>query len=137
MGEESNKRGVSWFHINIVTDCASQTGTPTIEKNAEALLIFCFEQKDKGEGALVFQTVGNGQKPSLNMKKGLIHKVMSFSFIMTAPFSRLSLTETMDNSDMELSPNSRSNSSSRSSTPKPEKPLTDCEKTKECYGKAK
>ncbi|GFT23100.1 uncharacterized protein TNCV_1858451 [Trichonephila clavipes] len=34
----------------------------------------------------------------------------------------------MDNSDMELSPNSRSNSSSRSSTPKPEKPLTDCER---------
>ncbi|GFW14386.1 nucleic-acid-binding protein from transposon X-element [Trichonephila clavipes] len=28
---------------------------------------------------------------------------------------------------MEVSPNSRSNSSSRSSTPKPEKPLTDCE----------
>ncbi|GFU92993.1 nucleic-acid-binding protein from transposon X-element [Trichonephila clavipes] len=33
----------------------------------------------------------------------------------------------MKNSDMEFSPNSRSNSSSRSSTPKPEKPLTDCE----------
>ncbi|GFT60693.1 uncharacterized protein TNCV_3584101 [Trichonephila clavipes] len=33
----------------------------------------------------------------------------------------------MDNSDMELSPNSQSNRSSRSSTPKPEKPLTDCE----------
>ncbi|GFV91592.1 hypothetical protein TNCV_770581 [Trichonephila clavipes] len=34
----------------------------------------------------------------------------------------------MDISDMELSPNSRSNSSSRSSTPKPEKPITDCER---------
>ncbi|GFX77167.1 uncharacterized protein TNCV_1679501 [Trichonephila clavipes] len=34
----------------------------------------------------------------------------------------------MDISDMELSPNSRSNSSSRSSTPKPEKSMTDCER---------
>ncbi|GFS85117.1 hypothetical protein TNCV_4222901 [Trichonephila clavipes] len=34
----------------------------------------------------------------------------------------------MDNSDIEFSPNSRSNSSSRSSTPKPEKPLSDCER---------
>ncbi|GFX95842.1 uncharacterized protein TNCV_2084221 [Trichonephila clavipes] len=34
----------------------------------------------------------------------------------------------MDISDMELSPNSRSNTSSRSSTPKPEKPMTDCER---------
>ncbi|GFU36885.1 uncharacterized protein TNCV_2670641 [Trichonephila clavipes] len=34
----------------------------------------------------------------------------------------------MDISDMELSPNSRSNNSSRSSTPKPEKPMTDCER---------
>ncbi|GFT80873.1 hypothetical protein TNCV_2714971 [Trichonephila clavipes] len=48
MGEESNKRGVSWFHINVVTDCTRQTGTPPIEKNAEALLIFSFEQKQKG-----------------------------------------------------------------------------------------
>ncbi|GFX77438.1 uncharacterized protein TNCV_2956341 [Trichonephila clavipes] len=45
MGEESNKRGVSWFHINVVTVCTSPTGTPPIEKNAEALLIFSFEQK--------------------------------------------------------------------------------------------
>ncbi|GFT31368.1 hypothetical protein TNCV_608101 [Trichonephila clavipes] len=82
MGEEGNKRGVSWFHINIVTDCTSQTGTPPIEKNAEALRIFSFEQKQKG--ALVFQTVGNEQKPSPNVKKGMILKVMSFSFIMTA-----------------------------------------------------
>ncbi|GFW23505.1 uncharacterized protein TNCV_3806021 [Trichonephila clavipes] len=34
----------------------------------------------------------------------------------------------MDNSDMELSPTSQSNNSSRSSTPKPEKPLSDCER---------
>ncbi|GFU02237.1 uncharacterized protein TNCV_2466141 [Trichonephila clavipes] len=40
----------------------------------------------------------------------------------------LSLNATMDNSDMEFSPISRSNNSSRSSTPKPEKPLTDCER---------
>ncbi|GFX19705.1 hypothetical protein TNCV_2076131 [Trichonephila clavipes] len=48
MGEESNKRGISWFHINVVTDCTSQIGTPPIEKNAEALFIFSFEQKQKG-----------------------------------------------------------------------------------------
>ncbi|GFT59750.1 hypothetical protein TNCV_42201 [Trichonephila clavipes] len=48
MGEEGNKRGVSWFLINVVTDHTSQTGTPPIEKNAEALLIFSFEQKQKG-----------------------------------------------------------------------------------------
>ncbi|GFU10963.1 hypothetical protein TNCV_2934501 [Trichonephila clavipes] len=48
--EESNKRKISWFHINIVTDCTSQTGTPPIEKNAEALLIFSFEQKKKRGG---------------------------------------------------------------------------------------
>ncbi|GFU78683.1 hypothetical protein TNCV_2302941 [Trichonephila clavipes] len=57
MGEESNKRGVSWFHINVVTDCISQTGTPPIEKNAEALLIFSFEQKQKGERGF---SVSNG-----------------------------------------------------------------------------
>ncbi|GFT61454.1 uncharacterized protein TNCV_138691 [Trichonephila clavipes] len=34
----------------------------------------------------------------------------------------------MDTSDMELSPNSRSISSSRSSTPKPETPMTVCER---------
>ncbi|GFX33835.1 hypothetical protein TNCV_3962441 [Trichonephila clavipes] len=84
MGEESNKRGVSWFHINVVTDCTSQTGTPPIEKNAEALLIFSFEQKQKMGGALVFLTLGDEQKPSLNVKKGMILKVKSFSFIMTA-----------------------------------------------------
>ncbi|GFV87287.1 uncharacterized protein TNCV_4032591 [Trichonephila clavipes] len=48
MGKESNKRGISWFHVNVVTNCTSQTGTPPIEKNAEALLIFSFEQKQKG-----------------------------------------------------------------------------------------
>ncbi|GFX47774.1 hypothetical protein TNCV_796321 [Trichonephila clavipes] len=48
MGEESNKRGVSWFHINVVTDCTSQTGTPPIEKKAKPLLIFSFEQTQKG-----------------------------------------------------------------------------------------
>ncbi|GFX55983.1 hypothetical protein TNCV_3263551 [Trichonephila clavipes] len=57
MGEESNKRGVSWFPINVVTDCTSQTGTPPIEKNAEAILIFSFEQKQKGERGL---SVSNG-----------------------------------------------------------------------------
>ncbi|GFW63914.1 hypothetical protein TNCV_706201 [Trichonephila clavipes] len=62
MGEESNKRGV--------TDCKSQTRTPPIEKNAEALLIFSFERKvEGGRGVLVFQTVGNEQRPSLNVKK--------------------------------------------------------------------
>ncbi|GFT23772.1 uncharacterized protein TNCV_3512191 [Trichonephila clavipes] len=43
----------------------------------------------------------------------------------------------MDNSDMELSPNSRSNSSSRSSTPKPEKPITDCERRRNAMERLK
>ncbi|GFU32546.1 hypothetical protein TNCV_452781 [Trichonephila clavipes] len=37
---------------------------------------------------------------------------------------------------MELSPISRSNSSSRSSTPKPEKPITDCERRRNAMIKA-
>ncbi|GFV59472.1 hypothetical protein TNCV_4921631 [Trichonephila clavipes] len=37
----------------------------------------------------------------------------------------------MDTSDMELSSNSGSNSSSRSSTPKPETSMTDCESDEE------
>ncbi|GFV88239.1 hypothetical protein TNCV_4542851 [Trichonephila clavipes] len=44
------------------------------------------------------------------------------------PFSGLPSTAMMDNSDMELSPTSQSNNSSRSSTSKPEKPLSDCER---------
>ncbi|GFU71213.1 hypothetical protein TNCV_2195891 [Trichonephila clavipes] len=88
--------------MNVVTDCKSLTGTPPIKKNAEARLIFSFEQKQKGvergfrhhglpfspilleKGAfgardhlilvslevLVFQTVGNEQKPFLNVKRG-------------------------------------------------------------------
>ncbi|GFX98806.1 hypothetical protein TNCV_1503821 [Trichonephila clavipes] len=34
--------------MNVVTDCTRQTGTPPIEKNAEVLLIFSSEQKQKG-----------------------------------------------------------------------------------------
>ncbi|GFU77191.1 hypothetical protein TNCV_4895111 [Trichonephila clavipes] len=35
---KNNKRGVSWFHINIFTDCTSQTGAPPIEKNRRCFL---------------------------------------------------------------------------------------------------
>ncbi|GFU78844.1 uncharacterized protein TNCV_4024081 [Trichonephila clavipes] len=57
MRKESIKRRVSWFHLNVITDCTSQTGTPPIEKNAEALLIFSFEQKQRGERGF---SVSNG-----------------------------------------------------------------------------
>ncbi|GFW71940.1 hypothetical protein TNCV_3221161 [Trichonephila clavipes] len=43
-----------------VTDCTSQIGTPPIEKNAEALLIFSFEQKQRGVEVERGFSVSNG-----------------------------------------------------------------------------
>ncbi|GFT03322.1 hypothetical protein TNCV_2984971 [Trichonephila clavipes] len=51
----------------------------------------------------------------------LQQNIVNVSIIPKHPFRPFqgSLTETMDYSDMELSPNPQSNNSSRSSTPKP------------------
>ncbi|GFY20174.1 uncharacterized protein TNCV_208061 [Trichonephila clavipes] len=81
MGEESYKREVSWFHINVVIDCTSQTGTPPIEKNAEALPIFSFEQKQKGERGF---SVSNGWERTEAIPK---REKGDDSFIITATYS--------------------------------------------------